>query len=136
MYAINMMLKLYIIFLEHLNDLKCKNSKLQIYRSHLELQLLYIKYLHSTPYNNCPKLLVCVRRAAAAAARATGWDGPGPCTQLRSTIWLAASPAVMHDPRVATYVAPFGCRLAGTEALSSIWPLLPLSCEPLKRSYI
>jgi hypothetical protein len=28
MYAINMMLKLYIIFLEHLNDLKCKNSKL------------------------------------------------------------------------------------------------------------
>jgi len=89
-----------------------------------------------TALNNCPKLLVCVRRAAAAAARAPGWDGPDPCTQLRSTIWLAASPAVMHDPRVATYVAPFGCHLAGTEALSSIWPLLPLSCEPLKRSYI
>jgi len=62
-----------------------------------------------TALNNCPKLLVCVRRAAAAAARAPGWDGPDPCTQLRSTIWLAASPAVMHDPRVATYVAPFGC---------------------------
>jgi hypothetical protein len=52
MHAINMMLKLYIIFLEHLNDLKCKNSKLQICRSHLGLQLSYRKYLYLTPYKN------------------------------------------------------------------------------------
>ena len=28
LYTINTMLKLYIIFLEHVNDLKCKNAKL------------------------------------------------------------------------------------------------------------
>jgi hypothetical protein len=69
MYVINMMLKLYIFFLEQLNDLKCKNSKLHICRSHLGLQLSYRKYLHLTPYKNdmffskttsaCTRLIYC-----------------------------------------------------------------------------
>ena len=46
------MLKLYIIFLKYLNDLKYKNSKLEIYKSHRGLQLSYEKYLHLTPYKN------------------------------------------------------------------------------------
>jgi len=42
--------KFYIIFLSLLTSSNEKNSKLQSYRSHWELQLWYKKYLHLTPY--------------------------------------------------------------------------------------
>jgi hypothetical protein len=40
---------IYYLFV-HLNDLKCKNSKLQSCRAHLELQFLCKKYIHLITY--------------------------------------------------------------------------------------